>query len=92
MPKCIFVAMVLAAGAMSAMLPDPASARDTGPYGDSRARCRYFAQPIPFSPRDLLARPALSFEIVHWDKRLGRAKLYQGYPGHSSTTRCLAGF
>lgn len=92
MSKCIFVAMVLAAGAMTTMMPDPASARDTGPYGDSRARCRYFSEPIPFLPGDLLARPALSPGTVYWNKRKGRSEFYRAYLGSSGLSRCLAGF
>jgi hypothetical protein len=88
MSKSIFVAMVLAAGAMSTMLPDPASARDTGPYGDSRARCGYFAQPAPFRPGELLARPAFSAGVAYWNKRKGQPEFYRAYLGRSSNTRC----
>jgi len=92
MRRRILVAMILAAGA-AGLMPDAASARQTGPFGDWRASCRMFQVAVPLNMSARPLRPAMESGVVYRNKREGTVELYHGYWGrHSPQTRCLAGF
>jgi hypothetical protein len=93
MSKRILVAMAVAAGA-AALLPQPASARDTGVFGDARVRCGYFAQQESQYVREPRARLPRYAGAVYRDKRQhGQVHIRHGYWGtHTAYSRCIAGF
>jgi hypothetical protein len=92
MAKRIACALALAASA-AALMPDAASARQTGPFGDWRASCRMFQVAVPLNMGMRPLRPAMASGVVYRNKREGTVELYHGYWGrHSAQTRCLAGF
>ena len=91
--KNAVVALVVAAGAAATLLPDRAIARDGGFFGNARARCSFFAQPVPLHLRERPAVLARYAGVALWDKREGGPRFpYHYQVRHNRDSRCLAGF
>jgi hypothetical protein len=93
MGRPMIVAMILAAGA-AGLMPDAASARETGPFGDWRASCRMFQMAVPLNMGARPLRPAMESGVAYRNKREGTVEFYHFYwpVRHSAQSRCLAGF
>ena len=72
------LAILLTATAAS-MLAQPAAARDTGLFGDTRSRCASFVRSAwsPYRPQ-IMAYPQMPRWSVYWDKQTGREESFRG--------------